>query len=296
MKRGGRRKPGSAAANDGGGAATWRAELRFPTVDEPSGPPAGFIERAEAAGIAFEPGEVDRLGRYVALLLAANEVINLTAIRSAEEAWDRHVLDSLTLLSLLAEAGGEDGGPVRLLDVGSGGGLPGVPLAICAPSVRVTLLDATEKKCRFLRHVASELDLENVRVIHGRAERAGHDRGKRVDSGGVTRHDGAMRGAFDVVTARAVGRLATLAELTVPFARTGGLVALIKGERADEEVAEAKQALHMLHASHAGTIETPTGRVVVLEKRRETPKPYPRPDGEPKRRPLGVAAENERRR
>jgi len=220
--------------------------------------------------------------------------MNLTAVTDAGEAWDRHVLDSLTLLPVLAEAEVDPAreGPgrdrLRVLDVGSGGGLPGLVLACVMPGADFVLLDATEKKCRFLRHAARELGLGNVGVVHGRAEAAGHERGTRVDSGGVSRRDGAMRESFDVVTARAVGGLATLAELVVPFARVGGLCALIKGQKAEEELAAAKAGLHLLHASHAGTVETPTGRIVVLEKRRRTPRVYPRANGEPKRKPLGV--------
>jgi 16S rRNA (guanine527-N7)-methyltransferase len=91
------------------------------------------------------------------------------------------------------------------------------------------------------------------------------------------------------VVSRAVGRLVTLLELTVPLARVGGLIVLTKGQKADEELAEAKQALHLLHAAHAGTVDTPTGRLVVIEKLRDTPKAYPRGDGEPRKVPLGVA-------
>ena len=79
-----------------------------------------------------------------------------------------------------------------------------------------------------------------------------------------------------------------LAELTVPLAKVGGLVLMTKGKRAEEELANAKQALHLLHAAHAGMVDTPTGRIVVIEKLRRTPRDYPRRDGEPKRAPLGV--------
>ncbi len=250
-------------------------------------PPAGFVEGARAFGVEFEPADLERLGGYLALLLAGNEVVNLTAVRDAEEAWTRHVLDAMTLLPVLAEAEAE-GESLRVLDVGTGGGLPGLALACVLPEVSFTLLDATEKKCAFCRHAARELGLERVSVVHGRAEAAAHERGVRQDSGGIARREGAMRGGFDVVVSRAVGRLATLSELTVPFARVGGLCALVKGAKAEEELEEAKAALHLLHATHAGTVETPTGRIVVLEKRRETPKTYPRGNGEPKRKPLGV--------
>lgn len=269
---------------------SWAAPVDFPGQLEPLPAPDAFIESARAFGVEFEPADLERLGRYLGLLLGANAVVNLTAVKDAEEAWTRHILDAMTLMPVLAEAEVAGDAGLRVLDVGTGGGLPGLALACVLPEVSFTLLDATEKKCAFCRHASRELGLERVRVVHARAEGAAHDRGVRHDSGGVSRREGAMRGAFDVVVSRAVGRLATLAELTVPFARVGGLCALVKGAKAEEELIEAKAALHMLHATHAGTIETPTGRIVVLEKRRETPRLYPRGNGEPKRKPLGVDA------
>lgn len=236
-------------------------------------PPDWLHERAQELGITFAEGEVDALARYLGMLLDTTQRMNLTAITDPDEAWEKHVLDSLTLLPVLAELGEQ----AQMIDVGSGGGLPGIPLAITNPGVQVTLLDATAKKCAFLDHVATELGLANVRVVNGRAESLGQDR--------------AHRERYDLVTARAVGKLAVLAELVVPLARVGGLCGLIKGQRADDELAEAKPALHLLHAAHAGTIDTPTGRVVVLEKLRATPRVYPRRDGEPKRSPLGVQAD-----
>lgn len=288
---------GGAVRTGGGGGKprggskpkTWAAPVELPTGVAGVEPPAGWVERAAQLGVVFEAGDVERLGRYLGLLLATTTVMNLTATKDAGEAWDRHVLDSLTLLPVLGEAEIAEGRErLRVLDVGSGGGLPGLVLACVMPGADFVLLDSTEKKCRFLKHAAGELGLLNVEVVHARAEEAGHDRGTRVDSGGVSRREGTMRDGFDVVTARAVGGLATLSELTVPFARVGGLCALIKGQKAEEELAAAKAGLHLLLASHAGTVETPTGRVVVLEKRRATPRMYPRANGEPKRKPLGV--------
>lgn len=271
--------------------APWKAPIELPGGLGAIVPPDDFEAKADALGVTFEPGEVERLGRYLALLLAANQTMNLTAIREPADAWDRHLLDSLTLLPVLAEAGAGADSSLRVVDVGSGGGLPGVPLAICRPDAEFLLMDSTAKKCAFLEHCVQELGLENVRVVCARAEVAGQDRGKKIDRGGVSFREGALRESFDVVTARAVGRLATLLELTVPLARVGGLCVLTKGQRAEEELAEAKGAMHMLHASHAGTIETPTGRVVVVEKLRKTPGTYPRAVGEPKRKPLGAPGE-----
>ncbi len=245
--------------------------------------PPSFLEAAAGLGVEFEEGDVEKLGRFLAMLLEANEkALNLTAITEPEAAWEKHILDSLTLMPLLAEL--PEGAGV--LDVGSGGGLPGVPLAVVMPHLRFTLLEATGKKVEYLRAVAAGLGLTNLRVVQGRAETAGQDRGERAASGERT---GGHREAYDVVTARAVGRVATLAELTVPFAKVdGGLVLLIKGQKAEEELEEAKEALHQLKAVHAATVDTPTGRVVVLEKGSATPKLYPRADGEPARKPLGI--------
>ncbi|MCG3122439.1 MAG: Ribosomal RNA small subunit methyltransferase G [Phycisphaerales bacterium] len=257
---------------------------------QPLPAPAWLVDEAADIGVSFDPGDAEKLGRYLAMLLAANDVLNLTAITDPEQAWRKHILDSLTLIQTLADLP-ERG---RVIDVGTGGGLPGIPLAICMPHLAWTLLEATGKKVAFLRAVCGALGLSNASVVEARAETAGHDRGERVGSGG---RKGGHREAYDAVVARAVGALATLAELTVPFVKVGGRVLLIKGERAGAELEEAAGALHLLKAVHETTVPTPTGRIVVLGKQSATPKIYPRRDGEPKRAPLGVPQpERDRRR
>jgi 16S rRNA (guanine527-N7)-methyltransferase len=248
---------------------------------EPASPPSNWIERCAQYGIGFEEAELQTLGRFLAMLMHANSRMNLTSIRDEGEAWEKHIFDSLTLIPLLAEL--EDGSTI--IDIGSGGGLPGIPLAIALPNLRFTLMDATKKKCDYLDQVAAALGLSNVRVICSRAEALGQDRGVKAPTGRA----GAHREHYDIAMARGVGQIPMLAELTVPLVRVGGLILMTKGQRAEEELADAKQALHMLHAAHAGTVETPTGRVVVIEKLRRTPRDYPRRDGEPKRAPLGVS-------
>ena len=243
-------------------------------------------EMLAAYGVALAAHEFEALGRYLAVLMDANTRTNLTAIRDPEEAWARHLFDALTLIPVLEQVGGVDGTRPRVVDIGSGGGLPGLPLAIAMAGVDFTLVDATKKKTDFLERVAATLGLANVRVVNARAEALGRDRGEKTPGGRV----GAHRGAYDAALARAVGRIAVVAELAVPLARVGGLVVLTKGQKADEELGEAGVALGALRAAHAGTIETPTGRLVVLEKTRETPRDYPRRDGEPKRSPLGVGS------
>ncbi len=233
-------------------------------------PPSRFAEAAEAYGIEFDAGDLERLGEFLSLLLEANTRFNLTAVTDPDEAWVKHVFDSLTLLPYVvsAEAG-------HVIDVGSGGGLPGVPLAIALPEVDFTLLEATGKKADFLRDVAERMDLANVDVISDRAETIAHD---------LENH----REQYDLVLARAVGRLVVLAELAVPLARVGGHVAAIKGAKASQEIEEAAGALRLLHSGVVETTRTPTGTIVLIEKLRRTAKRYPRRPGEPKRAPLGV--------
>lgn len=246
------------------------AEILADAPKEPLPAPPEFLAQAAELGIAFEPGEVEKLGGFLALLLHANTRMNLTAIKDPADAWHRHVLDSLTLMAPLAElpAG------ATVIDIGTGGGVPGVPLAIVRPHLRFAMLDATAKKTAFVRAAMDVLGVEHAKVVTARAETAGRD----------PEH----RDAYDAAIARAVGPMATIAELATPFVKPGGVALLIKGERAGEELENAKAALHMLLSHHAGTVETPTGRIVILEKMRPTPKAYPRGNGEPKRKPLGT--------
>jgi len=240
-------------------------------------PPESFLKGAEELGVVFEDQDLERLETYLALLRLANELMNLTSVLEPAEMWEKHALDSLTLLPLIAEAvearesAGLEG-PVRVADVGSGGGAPGLPLAIVCPGVEFTLIESTGKKAGFLMDAAARLGCDNVEVRAERAETLGQDP--------------AHREAYDLATARAVGRLVTVAELCVPLVRVGGRALLIKGRKAEEELEEARQALHRLHARRAGVVETPTGRIVVLDKDRATPARYPRKPGEPKRAPI----------
>lgn len=204
--------------------------------------PSDLDDRLSALGVTLEGEARTKLAAFLALLLAMNEQMNLTAITEPEAVWSRHALDALSLVPELA--GLPEGASV--LDVGSGGGVPGIPLAIARPELRVTLLDATEKKIAFIRAAAAKLDLANVTALAGRAE--------QVSLGRV----------FDVVVARAVAKISTLIGWTAPFAKKGGRLLFIKGERADAELGEAKAVLRRFGCEHERTVLTPTGRIVVL--------------------------------
>ncbi len=210
--------------------------------------PADFAERLLAVDVSVDPDKLAQIGDFLARLRAMNDQVNLTAITDPAEMWTRHALDSLTLLTGLSAlaAGG------RVLDVGSGGGVPGIVLAIARPDLRFTLLEATEKKAAFIEAVSKALRIENVTVLAARAERL------------VTSE---LAASFDIVTARALGKIEVLLPWTAPFVRPGGRLLLIKGARADEELVAAQKQMGKLRCTHVITVPTPTGRVVVFKVR-----------------------------
>jgi 16S rRNA (guanine527-N7)-methyltransferase len=239
--------------------------------------PREFLDELSALRIELDPGELDRLSRFIDVLLATNERMNLTAIRDRSAAWHRHVLDSLSLLPHLQEAG-----VTRVLDLGSGGGLPGLPLAITMPNVEFLLLEATTKKADYLTETAGVLGCTNVSVLDERAEIVG-------EPGCLHRE------AYDAVTARAVGPMPVLLELTVPLVKPGGVVLAIKGERAEDEIKAARQAMRVLDCEVVDRCRTTTGTIVIIRKNGETSPDYPRRPGEPKRSPIGSPAPRKKR-
>jgi 16S rRNA (guanine527-N7)-methyltransferase len=195
-------------------------------------------------GLTLDDSQLRSLGDYLARLLAMNTQMNLTAIIEPDEAWMRHALDALALVPHL-------GAGKRIVDVGTGGGVPGIPLAIACPDRALTLVDATQKKVTFLADVSRALGLSNVVARAGRAEVLGV---------------GPLAGVFDVVTARALARLAVLVPLLAPFAAPRGKLLLIKGQKADEELAEAAPAITAAGLVHVQTVVGSTGRVVILAR------------------------------
>jgi len=200
--------------------------------------------------------------------------MNLVGDASADVVRSRHFAESIALGASLRER--EVLRPeAAVIDIGTGAGFPGVPIKIVWPQIRLTLLEATAKKAAFLAALVDALALEGVQIITARAEDAAHD--------------ASLRGQFDVVLARAVAPLPTLAELTLPFARVRGKVVAVKGAGAHDEVIAAAKALQALGATaRIVPFEAPGGRqqFVAIVKERETPEGYPRRAGMPAKRPL----------
>ncbi|MCC7367741.1 MAG: 16S rRNA (guanine(527)-N(7))-methyltransferase RsmG [Chloroflexi bacterium] len=225
---------------------------------------------AARLGIPLPPERLALLARYVALLLARNQQVNLTRIVEPDEVERRHLLDSLTcaLPVLDALTGGADW---RCIDIGSGGGLPGLPLAIAFPALRVTLLESVGKKAAFLREAAEALGLQNVTVVTARAEDAG-----RVPD---------LRDGFALGVARALAPLDVALELCLPFVKPGGVLVLPRGSDLDAQLAAGQDAAEELAASPRPPIlladpELPPGRsLVVADKRGPTPARFPRRAG-----------------
>lgn len=225
-------------------------------------------------GLTIAPETLETLARYLGLLLSANQRVNLTAIKEPDTAWRRLITDSLTLLPGLEmlEAG------AKLIDVGTGGGLPGMPLAIARPDLDFTLLDATGKKIDFLTACIETLGLPNVRAIQGRAE--------------VLGHDPVHRQKYELATVRAVGKVAEIAEYCLPLVKTGGRVLAMKGKAAEEELDAAGDALTILGAGDLALIDAyPEGFdseliLISIIKENATPRKYPREVGTPRKTPL----------
>ena len=212
--------------------------------------------------------QVAKFEKYRSLLLEWNEKFNLTAITDPDEIEEKHFIDSLLASNFVDFSKG------KLLDVGSGAGFPGIPLAIVFPKLKVTLLESNGKKISFLNEVKSQLGLENVVVVNGRAEEL------------------KQRDYFDFVTARAVKQLNILAELTLPFVRVHGLLVAYKGSSGDKELEEAKSALRKLNSSvkfiksYELPISKDNRKLLVISKAKPCQKKYPRNYSEIVKQPL----------
>lgn len=224
----------------------------------------------EPFGLPLDEGAWEKLERFQAFLMEKNRQMDLTQVPE-EEMPIRHYADSL-----LALKHGLFPPDSRVIDVGSGAGFPGLPLAAARGDMQVTLLESMRRRCDFLNEAAALLELDNVRVVLGRAE----DEGR-----------GPMRESFDLALARAVAKLPVLAEYMLPFVRTGGRALCWKGPAVREEVSSGGKAAGLLGGEMGELIDLEIpGRshyIQILEKNSRTPNQYPRKAGVPGRRPLG---------
>ncbi|MBI3890760.1 MAG: 16S rRNA (guanine(527)-N(7))-methyltransferase RsmG [Candidatus Wallbacteria bacterium] len=232
-----------------------------------------FAPFAAENGVALGAGMLEALAAYGAFLLDENTRMNLTAARDAAELVRRHLCDAVPFASGVAPRAA-----ARLADVGSGAGLPGIPLAVLQPDVEVTLVESVGKKAAFLSRVQEHLKLQNVRVVCVRAEELG-------------RH-ASFRGRYDVVTLRACAELRVALEFALPLVRQGGLLLAPKGPAAGGEIDAARTALRLLGGTLAEVTEYRLPQAAVafhmihVEKSGPTPALYPRPAAQISRRPL----------
>lgn len=210
---------------------------------------------------------------YKELLVEWNQKMNLTGIEDEKEVFIKHFLDSI---SAVTKGYIQDG--MSLIDVGTGAGFPGMPLRICLPKLKVTLLDSLNKRINFLQEVASKLSIDYIEFIHGRAE----DFGKNED----------YREKFDIATARAVAGLPVLMEFCVPFIKIGGYFVCLKGPNANLELEESKKAMEVLGVEYIEKIDVKlpeidlNHNILIFKKVKNTPSKYPRKAGKVSKNPI----------
>ncbi len=237
-----------------------------------------FLQSAlPVSGISLTETQIRDFGRFEEILLDWNRRFNLTAITGREDIRTKHFLDSLSCLKAMPLRPG-----MRVIDIGTGAGFPGIPLKLAAPDIRLTLVESIRKKADFCRHAVAELQLREVTVLNARAEDVGQDP--------------AHREQYHWAVARAVADLCVLAEYLLPLVKVGGCALAQKGENGPAEAHAAAGALRLL----GGTVEkiTPVELpgiaearyLIVIRKTAATPPQYPRRAGMPSKKPLGGGA------
>ena len=230
-----------------------------------------FKDEVEKLGISLSNQELLQFENYYKKLVEVNSYMNLTAITEHDEVYNKHFLDSLSIVKAL-----DLNKEFTLCDVGSGAGFPSIPLAIVSNNAHVTIIDALNKRIKFLNSLVTDLNLDNVSCYHFRAEEYVKEK----------------RSSFDYVTARAVARLNVLLELCMPLVKVGGLFIAMKGSSGEEELNEAKNAIKVLGGQIKDIIyfnlpnDEGKREIIVIEKIKEGNLKYPRSFSKLKERPL----------
>ena len=228
-------------------------------------------EKSKILGFDFSVEQISKFYKYMNMLIEWNEKINLTAIIEPNEIILKHFIDSLTIYKDIPNKS-------SVVDVGTGAGFPGIPLAIMNESLKVTLVDSLNKRLIFLQEVINELNLKNVELVHARAEEFGQNK--------------KYREKFDISTSRAVANLSTLSEYLIPLVKENGKIICMKASEAEEEIEQAKKAINVLGGTikNVETFDLPQsdiGRTIItVEKIKKTPAKYPRKAGTPSKEPI----------
>ena len=232
-----------------------------------------LIEGAKTLGIGLVEDEVYNFSLYKELLKEWNQKINITSITDDVEIDIKHFIDSLTPFN--TNLFKKD---IKIIDIGTGGGFPGIPLKIVNKDMEVVLLDSLNKRINFLNEVIKRLKLKNIVAIHGRAEELGRNINHREK--------------YDIAISRAVASLNTLSEYSIPFVKVGGYFISMKGPDVDGELKDAERGIKILggKVKDVKKITLPlsdiTHSLIIIEKIKETPTKYPRGGGKPKKNPL----------
>lgn len=235
--------------------------------------PEQFAEALKEKGITLSNRQLEQFAIYFQTLVEWNEKINLTALTAEEDVYLKHFYDSISAAFHYDFHQAE-----HICDVGAGAGFPSIPLKICFPHLHITIVDSLKKRIGFLNHLAAQLQIENVSFYHSRAE----DFGRNT----------AFRESFDIVMARAVARMSVLSELCLPLCKKGGVFVAMKGSQANEELAGAAKAVTVLGGETEAirTFSLPQENsersIILINKKKKTPKKYPRKAGTPNKDPI----------
>lgn len=231
-----------------------------------------FYKCLEKIGLELEKYQIAQFMDYYNIMIETNKHMNLTTITDLDEVIIKHFIDSLVINKVMVPT------DESIIDVGTGAGLPGIPIKIAFPDTRMVLLDSLRKRLNFLDQVISECSLIDIETVHGRAEDIGRDP--------------QYRETFDICVSRAVANLATLSEYCIPFVKKGGIFIAYKSGDINEELIKSKNAIKLLGAEieDIKKLELPESDIsrslLVIRKIKATSKKYPRSAGKPSREPL----------
>ncbi|PKR83486.1 16S rRNA (guanine(527)-N(7))-methyltransferase RsmG [Heyndrickxia camelliae] len=232
-----------------------------------------FVQKLEDKGIILSSKQLQQFERYFELLVEWNEKMNLTAITEKEDVYLKHFFDSISAAFFV-----NLNRPIHLCDVGAGAGFPSIPLKICFPDLKVSIVDSLQKRITFLNNLAKELELDQTSFYHDRAETFAKNKHHREK--------------YDMVTARAVARMSVLSELCLPLVKVGGTFVAMKAANAKEELEKAQKGIKILGGTvqevHSFTLplEESERNIIIVKKDKSTPTKYPRKPGTPNKLPL----------